>query len=208
MRGPRRLERIGVLALVWVWGTGAVFASQPMVQEQEATGGCEATVVAHVDNFAAIPPDHLAAAQREAAHIYEAIGVRILWVPGPEPRPDPCGLPLRVILPSWDAELKMTRNQGFGDTVLGLITRENGRAYILTHRIMHMAKRYGDDYRRLLGQTIAHEVGHLLLPARGHADRGIMQAHLGVRDYRASYLTPEQGVEMRARLAAAADRSR
>ncbi len=206
MRGPRRVERIGVLALVWVWGTGAAFASQPMVQEQEATGGCEATVVAHVNNFAAIQPDDLAVAEREAARIYEAIGVRILWVPGPDPRPDPCGLPLRVILPSWDTELKMTRNQGFGDTVFGLITREAGRAYILTHRIMNMAKRYGDDYRRLLGQTIAHEVGHLLLPPGSHADRGIMHAHLGVRASSDSYFTPEQGVAIRARLAAAATR--
>ena len=103
-------------------------------QEQEATGGCEATIVAHVDNFAAIQPDDLAAAEREAARIYEAIGVRILWVPGPEPRPDPCGLPLRVLLLSRDMELQLSRNQALGDTVFGFITRETGRAYILTHR--------------------------------------------------------------------------
>ena len=69
-----------------------------------------------------------------------------------------------------------------------------------------MARRYSDDFRRLLGQTIAHEVGHLLLPTDSHADRGIMQAHLGVRAYSASYFTPEQGVAIRARLAAAATR--
>ena len=208
MRGPRRVERIGVLALAWVWGTGAVLASQPTVQEREATGGCEATVVAHVNNFAAIQPDHLAAAEREAARIYEAIRVRILWVRGPEPRPDPCGLPLRVLLLSRDGvkQLEVSRKQALNDTVFGFITRETGRAYILTHRIIDLARRYSDDFRRLLGQTIAHEVGHLLLPSDSHADRGIMQAHLGVRAYSASYFTPEQGVAIRARLAAAAAR--
>jgi hypothetical protein len=76
----------------------------------------------------------------------------------------------------------------------------------VTHRILELARRHGDDYRRLLGQTIAHEVGHLLLPAGSHADRGIMQAHLGVRAYSASHFTREQGVVIRARLAAAATR--
>ena len=211
MRGPRRVGRIGVLALVWICGTGAVLASQPTVQEaqeQEATGGCEATVVAHVSNYAAIQPDGMAAAAREAARIYEAIGVRILWVLGPEPPPDACGLPLRVLLLSRNGvkQLEVSRKQALGETVFGFITRETGRAYILTHRILDMTRRYGDDYRRLLGQTIAHEVGHLLLPSDSHADRGIMQAHLGVRAYSASYFTPEQGAAIRARLAAAATR--
>ena len=213
MRGPRRVERISVLALVWVWGTGAVLASQPTVQEaqeREATGDCEATIVAHVNNFAAIQPDDVAAAEREAARIYEAIRVRIRWVSSPEPRPDPCGLPLHVLLLSRDGvtKLEMSRKQALGETVFGFITRETGRAYILTHRVIDLARRYSDDFRRLLGQTIAHEVGHLLLPAGSHADRGIMQAHLGVRAYSASYFTPEQGAAIRARLAAAATRHR
>jgi hypothetical protein len=103
-------------------------------------------------------------------------------------------------------ELQLSRTQGLGDTVFGFITRETGSAYILTHRLIELARRYSDDFRRLLGQTIAHEVGHLLLPTNSHADRGIMQAHLGVRAYSASYFTPEQGVAIRARLAAAAAR--
>jgi hypothetical protein len=208
VRGPWRVERIGVLALVWVWGTGAVLAGQPPGQEQEATGGCEATVVAHVNNFAAIGPDHLAVAERETARIYEAIGVRILWVRGPEPRPDLCGLPLQVLLLTQDGvtQLEVSRKQALSATVFGFIARETGRAYILTHRVINMERRYGDDYRRLLGQTIAHELGHLLLPSDSHADRGIMQAHLGVRAYSASYFTPEQGAAIRARLAAAATR--
>ena len=184
MRGPRRVQRIGVLAFTWVWGTGAVLASQLTVQdaqEQKATDDCEATLVAHVSNYAAIRPDNLAVAEREVAGIYEAIGVRILWVSGPEPRPDLCGLPLHVLLLSRDMELRLGRTQALGDTVFGFITRETGRAYILTDRIISLARRHDDDFRRLLGQTIAHEVGHLLLPKNSHADRSIMQAHLGDR---------------------------
>src|SRR5688572_8470610 len=103
MRGPRRVERIGVLAFAWVWWSGVATAREAAVQEAqepEATAGCEATIVAHVSNYAALEPGELAAAEREAARIYETIRVRILWVPGPEPPPDPdqCGFPLRVLL--------------------------------------------------------------------------------------------------------------
>ena len=206
MRGPRRVERIGVLAIAWVWGTGDVLPSQPGVHEREATGDCDATIVAHVNNYAAIQPDHLAASEREAARIYEAIRVRIRWVSSLDPRQNPCGLPLRVLLLSRDGvtQLETIRKEALGETVFGFIARETGRAYIVTHRIIELARRYSDDFRRLLGQAIAHEVGHLLLPPGGHADRGIMQARLGVRAYGASYFTPEQGVAIRARLAAAA----
>ena len=93
--------------------------------------------MAHVVNYAAIRPDNLAIAEREAARIYEAIRVRILWVHGPEPRPDPCGFPLRVLLLSRDMELQLSRTQALGDTVFGFITRETGRAYILTDRIIN-----------------------------------------------------------------------
>jgi hypothetical protein len=219
MRGPRRVERISVLAFAWVWGSGAVLASQSAIQDvqereaTDATGGCEATIVAHVNNYAALQLGELAAVQREAARTYEAIRVRIRWVPDPEPRPDPdpCGFPLRVLLLSRKMELQFSRTRALGDTVFGFITRETGRAYILTHRHLELARRlarrYSYDFPRLLGQTIAHEVGHLLLPTDSHADRGIMQAqHFGVRAYSASYFTPEQGVVIRARLAAAATR--
>ena len=211
MRGPRCVEWIGVLALAWVWGIVVAIAGQPAVQEAQereaaAAGGCEATVVAHVANYAALQPDELASAEREAARIYEAIGVRISWVPGSAPRPDPapCGFPLRVLLLSRKMEMQLSRTQALGETVFGFIARATGRAYILTDRHINLARRYSDDFRRLLGQTIAHEVGHLLLPTDSHADRGIMQAHLGVRAYSAAYFTSEQGVTIRARLAAAA----
>ena len=208
MRGPRRVQRMGVLAFTWVCATGTVVASQTAVQDapEAATDRCGATTVLHVSNYASIRRDNLAVAEREVARIYEAIRVRVLWLPGPDPPTDICGLPLHVLLLSRDMELQLSRTQTLGDTVFGFITRETGRAYILTDRIINLARRYDDDFRRLLGQTIAHEVGHLLLPTNSHADRGIMQAHLGVRAYSASYFTPEQGVLIRTRLAAAAVR--
>ena len=92
MRGPRYVERIGVLVFGWVWGIGVAIASHPAVQDaqkREATGGSRRRLSATWPTTRALQPDELASAEREAARIHEAIRVRIRWVPAPEPRPDP-----------------------------------------------------------------------------------------------------------------------
>ena len=38
MRGPRRVERIGVLVFAWVWGSGTLLASSPAVQDAQDAG--------------------------------------------------------------------------------------------------------------------------------------------------------------------------
>ena len=60
----------------------------------------------------------------------------------------------------------------------GQAAREAGYAYIFTHRILNLAVRHGEDFRRVLGRVIAHEVGHLVLPLDSHADSGISAREL------------------------------
>ena len=51
---------------------------------------------------------------------------------------------------------------------------------------------------------MAHEVGHLVLPIYGHADRGIMRADIGrPLEAAACDFTTEQGVAIRSMLLAA-----
>jgi hypothetical protein len=110
---------------------------------------------------------------------------------------------VRVQLLSSDMAMQKIRAEGLADTVFGRAAREAGRAYIFTHRIANVALRHSDDFRRLLGRVMAHEVGHLVLPIDSHADRGIMRANLGVRSKSADDFTTEQGVAIRSILLAA-----
>ena len=101
---------------------------------------------------------------------------------GPLGRATPAlpGLHVRVQLLSRDMAMQKIRAERVADAVLGQAAREAGRAYIFTHRITNLALRHGDDFGRVLGRVMAHEVGHLVLPIDSHADRGIMRANIGM----------------------------
>ena len=46
----------------------------------------------------------------------------------------------------------------------------------ISHKSPHVT-----DYTRILGLTIAHELGHIVLPTSGHSDSGIMNPHVYLR---------------------------
>ena len=62
------------------------------------------------------------------------------------------------------------------------------------------AERHHVDISRLCGFVMAHEIGHLLLPA-GHSDRGVMQAKWDLRYGLPDHFTDAQADAIRARLA-------
>jgi hypothetical protein len=206
MSGAQHCPLIGIVGIACLSWALPVAGQQPTgdVRERQGLAGREATIVVQIDNYADLSPRDVADAEHEAARIYQGIGVRMRWVHGEAHRAPPCGFLVRVLLLSRDMEMQMSRKEALADTVFGIIARDAGRAYILTHRITRVALGFKDDFRRLLGQTIAHELGHLVLPMEGHAGRGIMRANLGLRAYSAAYFTAEQGVKIRSLLAAAA----
>lgn len=138
-------------------------------------------------------------AEAEMTRIYARAGVGIIWATGEDQAGAP-GLHLRVQLLSSDMAKQKIRAEGLADTVFGRAAREAGRAYIFTHRIASLALRHSDDFRRLLGRVMAHEVGHLVLPIDSHSDRGIMRANFGVRQKSGDEFTPEQGAAIRSML--------
>ena len=55
------------------------------------------------------------------------------------------------------------------------VTRRGVLATIFHDRVLTVAQRADLDYGVLLGRAMAHEIGHLLLPARGHSPTGLMR---------------------------------
>ena len=49
-------------------------------------------------------------------------------------------------------------------------------AYAFYHRVRDLAHRYDVSTEQVLACAIAHELGHLLLPVRGHSADGLMRA--------------------------------
>jgi hypothetical protein len=145
------------------------------------------TITILVYNQAQAPPAILVGAEREAARILSQAGVRTRW------------------FDCWDghsdAGSQDICQEGWGPTNIGLrvVAKPTGRlqdACFGFATIPALASVYYDYKARfvsdgvglrpstLLGCTIAHEVGHLLLGPSSHSNQGVMQAEWRERQIR------------------------
>lgn len=63
-----------------------------------------------------------------------------------------------------------------GFAVVDPVKHTGAMATIFYQQVQSVARRSGVDGSELLGRTLAHEVGHLLLRIRGHSRTGLMRA--------------------------------
>jgi hypothetical protein len=134
----------------------------------------EATIVLHVVNFAALSRDVLDPARDRVAKVYESIGVRTVWVDSEQAVEKHLdgGLHLTAMLLSHEM-------LGISDDAFGRAHPGIGRAYIFCNRVRSMPG--PKFFASQLGAVIAHEVGHLVLPEKGHSRSGIMRAEMDVQ---------------------------
>src|SRR5262245_66385177 len=76
-----------------------------------------------------------------------------------------------------------------------------GMAFVLSDRVEGSASSHHVSISRVLGEVIAHELGHLLLPANSHSERGIMHDVWNLRSGLLEYFTTAQAEMIRRRLA-------
>src|SRR4029434_6614158 len=63
-----------------------------------------------------------------------------------------------------------------GFAIVDPITRTGAMATVFHDQVHAVARRTGVDLSELLGRTLAHEIGHLVLRAPGHSTTGLMRA--------------------------------
>ena len=79
-----------------------------------------------------------------------------------------------IVLPDETGDLRHTP-----DTVMGAALRTPSGtrvAYVFYRRVRAEAERYAVSSASVLACAMAHELGHLLLPGRGHSPDGMMRA--------------------------------
>ncbi|HEY5617846.1 MAG TPA: hypothetical protein VIK60_07860, partial [Vicinamibacterales bacterium] len=112
---------------------------------------------------------------------------------GEVPLQDPRGLRVHVrLLSRTMAERKISKER-IKDNVLGQANRPSRSVYVFFHRIPPVAFEHAQDYVRVLGLVMAHEVGHVLLPGDSHSATGIMSVKADVWSKSVRYFTAEQG---------------
>ena len=172
--------------------TATLFIAGPAPAQDEVR-----TLALHVDNYARLPSDVLAQAEREAARVYEAAGVRVAWIHGDdEAKREAGGRHLVVLLLSTEMMHRKIGNDRINDDVLGTASRETGRAFVFTQRVIERALASGHEAAQLIGRVMAHEIGHLLLQQAGHSNSGIMRANLSFRTRSLATFTKPQADEI------------
>jgi hypothetical protein len=178
-------------------------ASAGMAQDRASD---EPTLRVLIVNEAHVPRDVLASAEQDAAAIFEAAGVRIVWVPGdPEHAGDDPDFDVAVTFSASAVPSAIARtvpNNTLGFTVIdrthaGLLAQF---VWVRYDQVDRYALQRQVQISRLCGLVMAHEIGHTLLTA-GHSDRGLMRRtwELGV-SAPLEHFTDAQADAMRVRL--------
>ena len=131
------------------------------------------TAVVRLDNLALVPAADLDFAESRAAAVFGRIGVRLTWVDEDAAFHEHLRPPFTVILINSGAQL-LTRPAVVD--ALAFADPSVSRAHVMCDRIEGLTAQSPRSAASLLGDVIAHELGHLMLPSPRHSARGIMRS--------------------------------
>jgi hypothetical protein len=122
-----------------------------------------------------LPGEALRAALDVARSAFAAASVDITWkVCGPSEcntPPSPTELLVRFV----DSHGRSLDTRCLGEALIDMQKRTGVMATVFLDRVLHLARTLEIDHRILLGRTIAHEIGHLLLATSAHGESGLMR---------------------------------
>jgi hypothetical protein len=151
--------------------TPALLVSASLIQPcPEATA--PPAIGVRIHNEALVQEDVLETALGRASGVFRRAGIIIEWTMG-EPS-------ARGATPLFDLVLATTSPRlaaaaAASHPVLGHANQPAGRAYAYYDIIRDAAVMFRTAREYLLGDVVAHELGHLLLPASSHSAWGIMR---------------------------------
>ena len=157
-----------------------------------------ATLTVHLVDLAGIPEADLEAAKAEAGSAFRHAGIDVRWATGPLPV-------LSADTAQSDVVALFLVNAAQPDQradaeVIGEAKRAVRRAYVFYNRLAAESRVHQTSGSVVLGRVMAHEIGHLLLPARTHSRFGIMRPQVDFEIATIHAFTRDQAETMRSRL--------
>lgn len=147
------------------------------------------SLTVRVYNYAGVPPSTLEDAEVFAARSFRAAGIDLIWVECATSEDDTgrfraCEQAdrsrrvfLKIIAERMAAGIPHARQ---AEDALGIAIVSH--AFVLCERVQRVASEWRIPEHVVLGRTMAHELGHLLLGENSHTARGLMRSRFDVRD--------------------------
>jgi hypothetical protein len=156
----------------------------------------ESRITVRVDDKAGVQGATLKIAEARAAQVFAMSGVKVDWIDGAEANRLKLVEPYTIlIMVEAPAKLKAAMER-IGPDVMGQGDAFIGRAYIYYDRILQLRPIPPRDVITTLGDVIAHELGHLMLPP-GHSIVGIMRPSINMMSRRVETFTKEEAAQLR-----------
>ena len=159
----------------------------------------ELRITVRVDDKAGVQGVYLKFAKQRAAEVFAMRGVKLDWIDGLEANRLKVVAPYTVlIMTEAPASLKAEMKR-LGMDVMGQGAPLVGRAYIYYDRVLKLNPVPPRDIITTLGDVIAHELGHLMLPS-GHSNVGIMRSDINMTSRRLETFTDVEAAHIREQL--------
>jgi hypothetical protein len=156
----------------------------------------ELRITVRVDDKAGVQSGVLKIAEGRAAQVFAMSGVKVEWIDGAEANRLKLVEPYTIlIMAEAPAKLKAAVER-IGPDVMGQGEAVIGRAYIYYDRVLQLRPIPPRDVITTLGDVIAHELGHLMLPP-GHSMVGIMRPSINMMSRRVETFTKEEAAQLR-----------
>jgi hypothetical protein len=175
-----------------------VLNAWPAVAGERSVNPPGLTALVLLQNDARVPSDLVARAQLEVTRLYALIGVEIVWID----EVPASGERFRTVsLVRWEPAPGALPASTLGVTYAG--SQRPGRlAYVFMERVERAAQKFTASIYNLLAVAIAHELGHMLMPEKAHAKRGVMEESWTDADFRSAsagllYFSAESGTLIR-----------
>jgi hypothetical protein len=179
-------------------------------QEAFATAREPLAILLRIRDTAQVPYHVLTDAQADVTRIYREAGVEALWPTAESLLAESNAIRqavLTVAIVSMEQAERM--NSGIAKGRVGFAARtadgDGQLVYVIYDRVERLTGGNGVRRASMLAIAIAHEIGHLLLPSKGHSRRGLMRAEwtradLQLAQRELASFTPREGELLRNRI--------
>jgi hypothetical protein len=179
-----------------------VAASLVMADGVSAAGRApepELRITVRVDDKAGVQGAYLKFAKERAANVFAMRGVKLDWISGEDANRLKIVAPYMILIMAEAPARLKAEMEKLGTDVMGQGAPAIGRAYIYYDRVLKLNPVPPRDIITTLGDVMAHELGHLLLPP-GHSNLGIMRPDINMTSRRLETFTDVEAAHIREHL--------